>query len=204
MLDSYFKLSEHGTTLRTELIAGGTTFLAMSYIIFVNPEILSAAGMDHNAVFVATCLAAAIGSLIMGLYANYPIALAPGMGLNAYFAFTVVGTLGYSWQVALGAVFISGCCFDAQYPACPGVDHRCDTAFAEDGDCRRHRLPAGDRRPGKRGRYRRASVTLVTVGDLSKPTTILAGIGFVAIAALTARKVPARSLSAFCWSPEWR
>ena len=111
MLDALFKLSQHQTTLRREALAGATTFLAMAYIIFVNPEILSAAGMDRDAVFVATCIAAAVGSLIMGLYANFPIALAPGMGLNAYFAFTVVLTLGHSWQVALGAVFVSGLLF---------------------------------------------------------------------------------------------
>ena len=111
MLDNFFKLSEHGTTVRTEILAGLTTFLTMAYIIFVNPDILSAAGMDREAVFVATCLAAAIGSLIMGLYANYPIALAPGMGLNAFFAFTVVGGMGVSWQVALAAVFLSGILF---------------------------------------------------------------------------------------------
>ena len=111
MFDHYFELSENGTNVRTEVVAGATTFLAMAYIIFVNPDILAASGMDRSAVFVATCLAAAIGSLVMGLYANYPIAVAPGMGLNAYFAFTVVGTLGYSWQEALGAVFISGILF---------------------------------------------------------------------------------------------
>ncbi len=111
MLDKFFKLSEHGTTVRTEVLAGITTFLTMVYIIFVNPDILAHAGMPRDSVFVATCLAAALGSLIMGLYANYPIAMAPGMGINAYFAFVVVGTLGYTWQVALGAVFISGCLF---------------------------------------------------------------------------------------------
>jgi adenine/guanine/hypoxanthine permease len=109
MLQNWFQLREHGTSVRTECLAGLSTFLAMAYIIFVNPEILSAAGMPREAVFVATCLAAAFGSLLMGVYANYPIAMAPGMGLNAYFAFTVVGTLGYSWQTALGAVFLSGC-----------------------------------------------------------------------------------------------
>lgn len=108
MLETWFRLREHGTTPRTEVLAGLSTFLAMAYIIFVNPEILAAAGMPRDAVFVATCLAAAFGSLLMGLYANYPIAMAPGMGLNAYFAFTVVGALGYSWQAALGAVFLSG------------------------------------------------------------------------------------------------
>lgn len=111
MLERLFKLQEHGTTARREVMAGVTTFLTMAYIIFVNPQILSTTGMDHGAVFVATCLAAAFGTLAMGLYANYPIALAPGMGLNAYFAFTVVGKLGIAWQVALGAVFLSGCIF---------------------------------------------------------------------------------------------
>ncbi len=111
MLQEYFQLREHGSDVRTECLAGLSTFLAMAYILFVNPEILSAAGMPRDAVFVATCLAAALGSAIMGLYANYPIAMAPGMGLNAYFAFVVVQGLGYSWQAALGAVFISGCLF---------------------------------------------------------------------------------------------
>lgn len=108
MLESWFQLRAHGSNLRTECLAGLSTFLAMAYILFVNPDILAAAGMPRDAVFVATCLAAAFGSMLMGLYANYPIAMAPGMGLNAYFAFTVVGTLGYSWQAALGAVFLSG------------------------------------------------------------------------------------------------
>src|SRR5690606_25578971 len=111
VLERLFSLEANGTTIRTEILAGVTTFLTMAYIIFVNPSILADAGMDFGAAFVATCLAAAIGSLIMGLYANYPVALAPGMGLNAYFAFVVVGTMGYSWQVALGAVFVSGVLF---------------------------------------------------------------------------------------------
>ncbi len=108
MLEKLFQLQAHNTTVRTELLAGLTTFLTMAYILFVNPSLLSEAGMDRGAVFVATCLAAAIGSAIMGLVANYPIALAPGMGLNAFFTYTVVLTMGYTWQVALGAVFISG------------------------------------------------------------------------------------------------
>lgn len=111
MLEKLFHLREHATTVRTELIAGLTTFLTMSYIIFVNPDILSSTGMDRYAVFVATCLAAALGSLIMALLANWPIGMAPGMGLNAFFAFTVVKTMGYSWEQALGAVFISGVIF---------------------------------------------------------------------------------------------
>ncbi|WP_336366215.1 NCS2 family permease [Marinobacter sp. C2H3] len=111
MLERLFQLRAHGTTVRKELLAGVTTFLTMAYIIVVNPSVLSTTGMDFGAIFVATCLAAAIGTLIMGLWANYPIALAPGMGLNAFFAFTVVGSMGYSWQVALGAVFMSGLIF---------------------------------------------------------------------------------------------
>ena len=111
MLEKLFKLSEHNTSVRTELLAGMTTFLTMAYIIFVNPNILSQTGMDQGAVFVATCLAAAFGCFIMGLYANYPVAQAPGMGLNAFFTFGVVMGMGYTWQVALGAVFLSGVAF---------------------------------------------------------------------------------------------
>lgn len=111
MLERLFKLSEYGTNVRTEIIAGITTFLTMAYIIFVNPAILSDAGMDRGAVFVATCLAAAIGCFIMGFVANYPIAQAPGMGLNAFFTYVVVLGMGYTWQVALAAVFCSGILF---------------------------------------------------------------------------------------------
>jgi adenine/guanine/hypoxanthine permease len=107
-LDRQFGLTANGTNIRTEFVAGLTTFLTMVYIVFVNPEILSNAGMDRGAVFVATCLAAAISTLIMALYANYPIALAPGMGLNAFFAFTLVLGYKYTWQQALAFVFISG------------------------------------------------------------------------------------------------
>ncbi|MCC6778610.1 MAG: NCS2 family permease [Hyphomicrobiales bacterium] len=110
-LDRYFGLSERGTSIRTELLAGFTTFLTMVYIVFVNPQILGNAGMDKGAVFVATCVAAAVSTLVMALYANYPIALAPGMGLNAFFAFTVVITYKYTWQQALAAVFCSGAIF---------------------------------------------------------------------------------------------
>jgi AGZA family xanthine/uracil permease-like MFS transporter len=110
-LETFFKLKESGTNVRTELVAGVTTFLTMAYIIFVNPAILGDAGMPKDSVFVATCCAAALGALIMGLYANYPIGMAPGMGLNAYFAYTVVLGMGVPWQSALGAVFISGCMF---------------------------------------------------------------------------------------------
>ena len=112
-LDKFFKISENGSSVRTEVLAGLTTFLTMSYIIVVNPSILSEAGMEYGAVFVATCIAAAIGCMMMGLIANYPIALAPGMGLNAYFTYAVVKGMGVPWQVALGAVFVSGLLFVA-------------------------------------------------------------------------------------------
>lgn len=111
MLEKYFKLKEHGTNVRTELLAGLSTFLTMAYIIAVNPGILSEAGMPFDAVFVATCIAAALGTAIMGLWANYPVALAPGMGLNAFFTFGVVLGMGQSWEVALGCVFWSGIIF---------------------------------------------------------------------------------------------
>jgi len=111
LIERTFQLRENGTTLRTELLAGLTTFLTMAYIVLVNPAILSTTGMPLAGVAAATCLAAGIGCLLMGLLANYPIALAPGMGLNAYFAFTVVGAMGIPWQTALGLVFISGVLF---------------------------------------------------------------------------------------------
>ncbi|EPE9444922.1 adenine permease AdeQ, partial [Escherichia coli] len=104
-LSRLFKLPQHGTTVRTELIAGMTTFLTMVYIVFVNPQILGAAQMDPKVVFVTTCLIAGIGSIAMGIFANLPVALAPAMGLNAFFAFVVVGAMGISWQTGMGAIF---------------------------------------------------------------------------------------------------
>lgn len=111
MLEKFFKLKENNTTVKTEIMAGITTFMTMAYILAVNPNILSAAGMDANAVLIATALASFVGTVLMALFANYPFALAPGMGLNAYFAFSVVIGLGYSWQVALLAVFVEGLVF---------------------------------------------------------------------------------------------
>ena len=111
LLEKYFKLSEHNTNVKTEVIAGITTFMTMGYIIMVNPGILSATGMDFGALITATCLSTAIATIFMALYANYPFALAPGMGLNAFFAFTVVLGMGISWETALAAVFIDGVIF---------------------------------------------------------------------------------------------
>ena len=110
-LDRTFKLKENKTDVRTEIIAGITTFMTMAYILAVNPNILSASGMDRGAVFTATALASCIATLMMALFANYPFVLAPGMGLNAYFAYTVVLGMGYTWQTALTAVFVEGLIF---------------------------------------------------------------------------------------------
>jgi adenine/guanine/hypoxanthine permease len=191
MLERTFQLSAHGTTVKTELLAGLTTFLTMAYIIFVNPDILSAAGMPRDAVFVATCLAAALGSAIMGLYANYPIALAPGMGLNAYFAFAVVKGMGVSWQVALGAVFISGLLFivvslfrvrEAIVNAIPR-----SLKFAISAGIGLFLAIIGLKNAGLIAAH---PATFVTLGDLHQPGPVLAVLGFFLIVALEQRKVP--------------
>ncbi len=191
MLERTFQLSAHGTTVKTELLAGLTTFLTMAYIIFVNPDILAAAGMPKDAVFVATCLAAALGSAIMGLYANYPIALAPGMGLNAYFAFAVVQGMGFTWQQALGAVFISGILFilislfklrEAIVNAIPR-----SLKFAISAGIGLFLAIIGLKNAGLIAAH---PATFVTLGDLHQPGPVLAVIGFFIIVALEQRKVP--------------
>ncbi|QKX15932.1 NCS2 family permease [Microbulbifer sp. MCCC 1A16149] len=111
LMERVFALQAHGTTVRGELLAGLTTFVTMAYVVFVTPNMLAGTGMDHGAIFVATCLGSAIACFLMGLYANWPVGLAPGIGLTAFFAYSVVGEMGYSWQVALGAVFIAGVLF---------------------------------------------------------------------------------------------
>ena len=110
-LEQIFKLQDNNTTIKKEFLAGFTTFITMAYIIFVNPQMMSQSGMNEGAIFVGTCLAAALASIVMGLYANWPVGLAPGMGLNAFFTYTVVGQMGYSWEIALGAVFLAGILF---------------------------------------------------------------------------------------------
>ena len=191
MLERRFGLAEHGTDVRTEMIAGATTFLTMVYIAFVNPQILAEAGMDQGAVFVATCTAAMIGTLIMGLYANYPIALAPGMGLNAYFAYTVVLTLGYSWQTALGAVFISGVLF-----ICLSLLRVRQYLINSVPRTLKLAISAGIGLFLGLIALQNASLvvahptTLVTLGDMSRPEPALAMLGFALIAALAWRRVP--------------
>ena len=111
LLEKLFKLKEKNTSVKTEIIAGMTTFIALAYIMFVNPNILSEAGIPKEAAIASTIWIAALSTMVMGIFANYPVALAPGMGLNAFFTYYVVGVLHLSWQVALGAVFFSGCLF---------------------------------------------------------------------------------------------
>lgn len=190
MLEKLFQLQANNTTFRTEVLAGTTTFLTMAYILFVNPNMLAEIGMDHGAVFVATCLAGAIGSAIMGMIANYPIALAPGMGLNAFFTYTVVGTMGYSWQVALGAVFISGFLFFAMsiFKIREWIINSIPMPL-------RSAISAGIGLFLALIALKNAGIvignkdTLVTLGDLAQPAPILATLGFVVIVSLAYRQI---------------
>ncbi len=191
MLEKLFQLDANGTNVRREILAGVTTFLTMAYIIFVNPAILKDAGMDFGAVFMATCLAAAFGSAFMGLYANYPIALAPGMGLNAYFTFGVVKGMGLSWQVALGAVFISGLIFLA-------------LSLVKIREWIVNAIPMSMKLGIAAGiglflgiiALKNADIiiahpaTLVTLGNVKTMPVLLAALGFALIVAMTARKIP--------------
>ena len=190
-MTSLFRLAERGTSVRTEVLAGSTTFLTLSYIIFVNPMVLAGTGMDAGAVLVATCLAAAFGSALMGLLANYPIALAPGMGLNAYFAAIAVGTMGLSWQVALGAVFCSGVLMlilsvlpvrEWVVNSIPRSQKMAIAAgigfFLVIIGLRNAGLVVG------------SETTLVAMGSLTRWPVALALMGFVIIVALEQRKVP--------------
>src|SRR6202012_5188188 len=190
MLDRYFQLTSHGTTVRIEVVAGCTTFLTMAYIMFVNPLILSDAGMDRGAVFVATCIGTAIGTLIMGLYANYPLALAPGMGLNAYFTYGVVKGMHYSWEIALGAVMISGVLFlilsvlKLREWIVDSIPQSLKMAISAGIG-----LFLGIIALHAAGIITGSPDTLVTLGDMKAPGTILAIIGFLPLVALDARRV---------------
>lgn len=190
MLERLFKLSENGTTVRTEVIAGLTTFLTMAYIIFVNPAILSDTGMDRGAVFVATCLAAAIGCFIMGFVANYPIAQAPGMGLNAFFTYAVVLGMGYSWQVALAAVFCSGVLFIllSLFKVREWIINSIPMSL-------RTGISAGIGlflafiALQNSGIVVDSPATLVTLGDITSVSALLAALGFFITVALVHRKI---------------
>lgn len=190
MLERLFQLKAHNTNVRTEILAGLTTFLAMAYILFVNPSILGETGMDKGAVFVATCLAAAFGSTVMGLIANYPIALAPGMGLNAFFTYTVVLHMGHTWQVALGAVFISAVMFFllSIFRIREWIIYSIPLAL-------RSAIAAGIGlflaiiAMHNAGIVVSNPATMVGLGDLKQPAPILATLGFALIVALEALKV---------------
>lgn len=190
LLQRLFKLQEHGTTARTEVIAGFTTFLTMVYIVFVNPQILGVAGMDTQAVFVTTCLIAAFGSILMGLVANLPVALAPAMGLNAFFAFVVVGAMGISWQTGMGAIFWGAVglllltIFRVRYwmianiPVClrVGISSGIGLLIAMIGLKNAGIVVAN-------------KDTLVAVGNLTSHSVLLGALGFFIIAILASRNI---------------
>ena len=189
-LDQIFKLQDNHTTIKKEFLAGFTTFITMAYIIFVNPQIMALSGMDQGAIFVGTCLAASIACFVMGFFANWPIGLAPGMGLNAFFTYTVVGEMGYSWEVALGAVFLAGVLFfimsitrlrawmissiplNLRIAMGAGVGLFIGLIGLKNGG-----IIVGNQ------------ATLLSLGEFSQIETLLAAIGFLIISILSVRKV---------------
>jgi AGZA family xanthine/uracil permease-like MFS transporter len=191
LLENFFAVSEHQTSIQKEILAGITTFITMAYIIFVNPQMMAQAGMDYGAIFVGTCLAAAVACLFMGLFANWPVGLAPGMGLNAFFTYTVVGEMGYSWEVALGAVFIAGILFfimsitplrrwmldsiplNLRIAMGAGVGLFIGFIGLKNG-----------------GIIIANGATFLSLGDFTNPGTLLAGLGFLLISILSIRKIP--------------
>ena len=190
-LDNFFKTKAHNTDVQTEIVAGITTFITMAYIIFVNPQMMAQTGMDHGAIFVGTCLAAAVACLFMGLFANWPVGLAPGMGLNAFFTYTVVGEMGYAWETALGAVFIAGVLFfimsitplrrwmldsiplNLRVAMGAGVGLFIGFIGLKNG-----------------GIIISDGATFLSLGDFTNYSTLLAGLGFLLIAILSIRKIP--------------
>ena len=191
MLERIFSLKSNNTSVRQELLAGFTTFVTMAYIIFVNPQIMSISGMDQGASFVATCIAAAIACMFMGFYANWPVGLAPGMGLNAFFTFTVVGELGYSWEIALGAVFIAGILFVIMsvtnlrkwmlesIPLNLRISMGCGVG-----------LFVGFIGLKSGGLIISNEATLLSLGNFAQIETLLSALGFLIISILAVRKVP--------------
>ena len=191
MLEKLFKLKESNTNIQTELLAGFTTFITMAYIIFVNPQMMSSTGMDLGASFVGTCIAAAIACIVMGFYANWPIGLAPGMGLNAFFTYTVVGEMGYTWEIALGAVFLAGILFwvmsvtpirqwmlesipmNLRIAMGSGVGLFIGLIGLKNGGI----IISND-------------ATLLSIGNILKIETLLSILGFLLIAVLSIRKLP--------------
>tara|TARA_B100000579_G_C22828544_1_gene854610 strand:- start:576 stop:1868 length:1293 start_codon:yes stop_codon:yes gene_type:complete len=191
MIARFFKLQENQTNIRTEILAGFTTFITMGYIIFVNPQIMTAAGMDYGASFVTTCLVAAIACMIMGVYANWPIGLAPGMGLNAFFTYTVVGEMGYSWQVALGAVFLAGVIFfiisvtPVRRYILESIPMNLRIAMGAGVG-----LFIGFIGLKNGGIVVSNQATYLAIGNFTTPETLLSGLGFLIIMVLSVRRVP--------------
>lgn len=186
----FFKLKENGTTVKTEIIAGITTFMTMAYILAVNPDILGAAGMNRHGVFVATILSAVLGTALMGLLANYPFAQAPGMGLNAFFAYTVVIGMGYSWQYALAAVFVEGLIF-ILLTAC----NVREALFNAMPNCMKHSISAGIGLFIAFAGLKNAGVVigdtsnLVALGSMLQPQTVLCILGTIITIVLMKRNV---------------
>ena len=190
-MNKFFKLAESNTTVSIELSAGLTTFMAMAYIVFVNPQMMASAGMEQGASFVATCLAAALACFMMGLYANWPVGLAPGMGLNAFFTYTIVGELGYPWQTALGAVFIAGILFVVLT-----ITRLREWMLVSIPWNLRIAMGAGiGLFVGMIGLKNGGIIidhpaTLLSLGNFQSTETLLAGLGFLAITGLATRQFP--------------
>ena len=190
-IEKFFAIEAHNTSIQKEILAGLTTFITMAYIVFVNPQMMAQAGMVYGAIFVGTCLAASFACIFMGLYANWPVGLAPGMGLNAFFTYTVVGEMGYSWEVALGAVFIAGILFfimsitplrrwmldsiplNLRIAMGAGVGLFIGFIGLKNG-----------------GIIVANGATFLSLGDFTNPSTLLAGLGFLLISILSIRKIP--------------
>ena len=190
-LDSLFKLEANGTNVGTEVLAGCTTFITMVYIIFVNPQMMATSGMDQGASFVGTCIAAAIACFVMGLYANWPVGMAPGMGLNAFFTYTVVGEMGYSWQIALGAVFLAGIIFVVMSVTrlrrwmLDSISLNLRVAMGAGVG-----LFIGFIGLKSGGIIVANGATFLSLGDFTQPQTLLAGFSFLSIAILSIRRIP--------------
>ncbi len=191
MINNFFQLKKNKTSITQEFLAGVTTFVTMAYIVFVNPQMMSASGMDQGASFVGTCLAAALACFVMALYSNWPVSLAPGMGLNAFFTYTVVGDLGYSWEVALGAVFLAGILFfimsitPLRQWMLESIPMNLRIAMGAGVG-----LFIGFIGLKNGGIISSNAVTFLSLGDFTQTETILAALGFLLICALSIRKVP--------------
>ncbi len=191
ILEKTFYLKLNNTTVKKELLAGFTTFITMAYIIFVNPQMMAASGMDQGASFVGTCLAAAIACIAMGLYANWPVGLAPGMGLNAFFTYTVVNEMGYAWEIALGAVFLAGILFVIMSVTplrrwmLDSIPLNLRIAMGSGVG-----LFIGFIGLKSGGIIISNDATLLSLGDFSKIETLLAALGFLSITILSVRKIP--------------